>query len=350
MARVIVGNNQEYEFEDVDKAGNPVIKKAGIDYSAWHHETTHWNTNDIPNPDNPYWGNIWVLNWRSKDDVCHIYRTATWLQYLREFAKDKEIQEVAAETWYYMQGWTRDIVDTLNPDGNGYNIRSKDKDGKALVPWGDKADLACFTCFDWIDKNSECTARISTSLLAYGSKLKNSCGEGFGGVYEEVATGQHYYEYAIFRQFHVSAVMNSILNREDKAASTLLKGLAKRIDDDFAAPESKYQQHVKKAEWERDIAMTALTGASGGLPLTWKEARLLHYYYSNSIDEFGKWTNWDIWSLPDGTYGYRPGADPNRMIDEEDMAFFIEFCWSPFRNKATVLPVDCDIIKDPAKW
>jgi hypothetical protein len=273
-----------------------------------------------------------------------------WLAYARDLAADANVRDAAAEAWTYMQGFTRDIVDSKNKAGNGYNIRTKDASGNPTIPEGQQSDLACMTCFDWLDKNSECTARFTAAVLGYGIKLSNNCGAASGNAYEVAATGQHYYEYPIFRQFHIAAIMAALIAGYDESAHAMLAGLADRMDTDFNAPSSQYSAQVQKGQWEGDLAMTALNGASAGLPLTWKEARLLQSYSSYSIDTFLAWPNWDVWSLPDGTYDYRPGVDGNQGFNEEDMAFFIEFCWSPFRNPSSAMPVDCDIIKDPSQW
>jgi hypothetical protein len=147
-------------------------------------------------------------------------------------------------------------------------------------------------------------------------------------------------------------VLHALITRQDDMAKKLLGGLAKRIDDEYAAPESKYNKEVSKDEWIRDVTSMALLGAAGGLPLTSREARYIIKYASAGIDERLKWQYWDLWdsSVPDGRHGYRPPDNASLMFDMEDMAFLAEFCWSPFRNKTTVMPVDCEIIRDPAKW
>jgi hypothetical protein len=54
---------------------------------------------------------------------------------------------------------------------------------------------------------------------------------------------------------------------------------------------------------------------------------------------------WDP-SVADGTYDYRPGF----RVNIEDMATFLEVCWSPFRNESGVTPVYCDVVADPSRW
>jgi hypothetical protein len=346
MARAIVGNNHDYYIDDLDKSGKAVKKHKAVDYSGWRQYQYNWNTNTIPNPGNPYWGDLWVLNLRSKDDTCHITRTAAWLRYAVEFAGDAYVRDAAAEAWTYMQGFAKDIVDS------GYFIRTKNDKGETYKPWGDQLDLANFVQFEIIDPNAECNAKLSAALLAYASPLKNKCLDGFGGSYETLAAQGHYYNYAIIRAHHQGAILNALANRFDDVALRLLKGLAKRIDDEYAAPESKYSKDVSKGEWIRDVSMMALLGASEGLPLTSQEARYIMQYMGAGVDERLKWQYWDLWdpSVPDGRYNYRPPDDGSKMVDTEDMAFLFEFCWSPFRNPATAMPVDCDVVRDPSRW
>jgi len=73
------------------------------------------------------------------------------------------------------------------------------------------------------------------------------------------------------------------------------------------------------------------------------------------VVEYTDFPNWDLWdpSVPDGTYSFRDEFHPRHRdsaIKIEDIAFLLEYCWSPFKNPAGVDVVDCDVVADPARW
>lgn len=326
MARAVITHN----YEIVMDGG----RKKAIDYSAWKHYTEAWNTCTIRVEHNPFWGDIWVKNMRSKDDVPHIFRAVPILRYVAEYGADKEVRDSAKKAVNDLEGFAKDIVDS------GYKIRTKDKDGKIFIP---NQDLASFVDYEFLDPKAECTSKLSSALIGYGKPLGNDCGKVIPNLYEEFAQVGHYYNVAIFRNFHLSAIMNAYIAHEYDLAKVMLEGLVERIDRDFDLPLEQIPPKAKPEEWQADLAVFLVQSAVVGVPLTSREVRFIHEWYSKAIEEFEKWGYWDLWDpkIPDGTYSYRP----NHWIDIERIAYFYEVCWSPFRNPTTKMPVDCDLIK-----
>ena len=334
MARNFVAQNHAFEIDGG--------RKKAVDFTGWYSSYSDWNTGRYENANNPYWGDIWFTNMRSKDDVCHIFRTAAFVRYAAEEAKDETIRNAAKEAYEYVSGFSKDIVD------NGYLTRTKDKDGNPYFP---KEDLASFVAWDFIFKKSvECTAKISAAFLAYGEPKDNNCGLGTYNSYEINATNANYYELAIFRNFHMSATALALVHGYNDMAQKLIEGLADRADID-QNPEKRHPQAEKQNSWEGDLAVFLLQSSSVGLPLTSREVRLIHQYYSKAVDNFSTWTYWDLWdsSIPDGTYDYRPSGGDS-YVDISELAMAVEYCFSPFKNPAGKIPVDCEIVKDRTKW
>jgi len=328
MARAVIPENHTVTLED----GR--VKQ--IDYSAWRHETEAWNSNTIHVPDNPYFGDIWVKNMRSKDDVPHIYRAAAFLPWCMACAADEKVKSAVGQTRSYLEGFARDIVD------NGYWIRTKDKDGNIFIP---EQDLASFVSYEVIDAKAECTAKLATALLGYGETLDNDCGKASTNAYEQVAVVGHYYNLAIVRGFHMSALLLALANDERAAAYQLLLGLAERADREKTIPQDV---NVEQARWDADLAVFLLQASSCGLPLTSQEARLIHSEYEKAVQVYETFDLWDPWSdsVADGTYQYVPWAE----IEMEEIAFFLEHCFSPFVNPAGARIVDCGVVLNPERW
>ncbi len=326
-----------------------------IDYDGWHASYEHWNTCRFEYANNPYWGSVWVTNMRSKDDVPHIYMVVPHLAYAAQNAESDEVRQACGQTLSLMQAFTKDIVD------NGYRIRSKDENGEPFIPGytGDvekdeaAGDLASFVMWDYLIPNGECNAKRTSALIGYGQAQDElDCGKASGNAYEDMATSAHYYNRAIVRFFHLAHIANALVNEDNAAAQVLLEGMAERIDGyidtaDVDLPRSR-------SEWENDIALLALRSSAFGLPLTSREARLIHEKWGMGVDEFKNWEHYNLWAagLADDQYPIRPGhtTAEEHWTRIEDMALVFEYCWSPFKNPAGVEFVDCSIVNDPSQW
>lgn len=335
MARNILVMNQRY----VQDGG----RKTEIDYTPMKNEEVRWNLIRLHYPHNPYWGDIYVTNMRSKDDAPHIFRAAGCLKYMAAYGKDREVTNAATEALEYLQGFAKDIVDS------GYHIRTKDDKGKPYIP---KADLASLVDYEKGGAQPECGAKLSASLIGYGAAKGNNCKSGEGGPYEYFATKIHYYNYKIIRGFHMSAVLHSLLAGENKPAYDLLAGLMERVDKSVSG--EGHEDGVKNPRWMQELAVFLVQSASVGMPLTSKQVSIIHSEYNRALDRYEQFSRWDLWdtSVPDGAYspdgGFRP--DDHHVVRIEEIAHFLEYCYSPFRNPSGKAPVDCDIVKDPEKW
>jgi len=257
LARAIFTQNHDFT-EEGGRLGH-------VDYDPVKHYSYDWNAHTIPNPNNPYWGDIWVRNMRSKDDVPHIYRVVPMLMRVVEDGADADVREAAAEALTYLQDFARDVVDT------GWFIRTKE-DGDQWVPRDENGyvvDLASYVQFTKIVANAECSGRLSSALIGYGDPLDVDCGNGIGWLYEIVATYGHYYNYAIVRYFHVATITNALMVGANDTAYANLEGLAERVDY-MLYTDPMRAQHT---EWDADGAAFIMASATAGLPLTNAEAR-----------------------------------------------------------------------------
>lgn len=331
MSRNIVTFNHSYTIE-----GN---KKKEIDYQDWYYAYEGWNAQRFEYKNNPFWGDVWVTNMRSKDDVPHIYRATAYVLYMEEWAQREDLRKVAEETHYYMRGFTKDIVDS------GYYIRTKDKDGNVYIP---TEDLASFVTYEFMDPNAECNAKLTSALIAYSEPRGLNCRYGGINAYEEVAVKNHYYNLEIVSNFHLDSQLFSLIKREDRAAKYLTKGIIERIDTYMAMKDTDFKD---EPGFLGDMAAYLFKAGAQGIPLKNSEVRLIHTQYSKSIDDYLNWQYWNLWdsSIPDGQYPYNPHSE-NGRVNIEDMFYVFEYCFSPFKSKNGARVVDCDIVRDKSKW
>ncbi|NOZ01972.1 MAG: hypothetical protein GXP54_08815, partial [Deltaproteobacteria bacterium] len=318
-------------------------RKKVVTFHDMYHIEDGWNAHTFPWPHNPTWGEMYVTNMRSKDDVRSIVRTTTFLPYLIADAKDDFVREACQETYDLMKGFNKDIVDS------GYNIRTKGPDGVAyVIPCSDQ-DLGSYVCYTSVDPTNECCQRLSSDLIAYGEQKTEDCGNCFGSLYDAFASAAHFYNIPIIWDYHMAAVGNALVYGDNDLAKKLMEGLKLRIDS-YMHPADDEPGHLDHA-WFRELAVMLVQAASMGMPLTWAEARLIHQQWTNAVEEFEAFPNWDPWSadVPDGKVDFRPHAS-DAGIKITAVTMFLEYCNSPFRNPAGVRFVDCDIVGDMTKW
>jgi Uma2 family endonuclease len=136
-------------------------------------------------------------------------------------------------------------------------------------------------------------------------------------------------------------------------AQKLLRGWITRLER-YRDPESG-EPGQEDPSWERDLSLYLLQGAAIGMPLTSEEAREIQKFLDRAVEVYAEFPNWDLWdpSVPDGAYDFRSGFQPERRPDAtrvEELTMLLEYCWSPFKNPAGAEFVDCDVVRDPARW
>lgn len=313
--------------------------QAAVDYSPIESVAFDGNANTVPNNTNPYWGSIWVRNIRSQDDIPHIYRTVPWLLRLVQDAPDQDVKDAAAEALVYLEGFTNDVF------AHGYTMRSKQW-AQVFIPPG---DLVSYTYYDSLVPHAECNATLATALIALQGTAGNDCGNGVSPIYEGFAEASHYYDEAIIRYFHLAALANALVNRQDDVALALMGGLATRVD---SIPTDPNQAGVMS--WNADYAAYLVAAGATGLPLTGAEAQVVEQQFAAAAQLYAAWPDWDLWSpsIPDGTYPYTPDANgPDGTVPSiQEVTLLFEYCESPWKNPASVDPVDCAQLLNPSSW
>ena len=319
-------------------------RQVAVEYGPIKKEEESWNAKIIHNPTNPTWGDIWFVNQRSKDDLPHMFRSVPMLLRAAAEAPDAETREAAELGLEYLRGFARDVVD------QGYQIRTKFEDGEAVVPTKDNGtvkDLASFVLFEGLIPNAECIAKLGAALVAYDEPLDNECGLGLTYDYEDIATGRHYFNYAIVRYFHIAAAANALVRGHLETSRELLVGLGLRADRILHDAE---MPHFDNDIWWSDAAAFLLASAASGLPLTHEEARLVHEQYLLTAAHYAPFEYWDPWdsAVPDGPFDYKPHRGV--AVRPTEIGYLLEYCASDWRHPDSAPLVDCDVVLDPSQW
>jgi hypothetical protein len=355
QARAVFNHNHSYEVDD---------RAVGIDYEPMYTPSFKWNVHVFEIIDNPTYGNIWVSNMRSKDDVPYLFLSLPIVTRAYYESKDKNLREAARLYIEYIRGFSQSIVD------NDWFILTKYSDGVATIQidatreGNPPADLGSFV--HWIDlfgPDAECNAQLGAALTGYGVPMdKGDCDGGqIGNTFERMATNTNYFNHNIYNYFHVAALATAQLWGKHDIAASLMEGLVIRYE------KMMYDENVPNRdhkEFQSDYAGWLLAAAAQGYPLTGDEAHHIIKLYGESSDWYRQWPHWDPWqSLSEGQQLSDYKAPRDESIDDGqggtivktyvrlvEMPYVFEYCYSPLRSREGVQFIDCEIVADPNQW
>jgi hypothetical protein len=276
---------------------------------------------------NPDWGDVWIKNKRSKDDIGHMLRAVVQTGACAPMFADGTADFEEVRTRY--SAWSRLVED------DGWSIRSLDADAELWFP---DDLLANFV-------EAECTSKLAMRLLGRFDSGDLECGNGIG-PFDPAIIAANDQNGNILRTFHEAAANAALLAGQDELAAQLLDGLAVRIAEgmdgmDGSGPEVPHLG-------ENDLVSMMSHGAAVGVPLTSREVAWLHSQIQIAHDSY--LGNPDIATLvgvfddgtPDGEYGYEPyGASINWV----DIAGLLGTCASPCVNPNARPVLDCAMVE-----
>ncbi|AKV03730.1 hypothetical protein AKJ09_10393 [Labilithrix luteola] len=278
-------------------------------------------------PTNPTFGDIWIKNNRSKDDMGHIFRGLGEAQSCVS-RLDADGQADLAQFKSLYKDWS------LAVEANGWGIATLDKGLNVTTP---SAELAHYYLFG---ATGECTGPLMMRMLGHGDPGSLDCGQGWG-LAEALATANAKNSVRqIMRTHHEAAANMALMAGQNTAALALLQGLAARLEADLQGAQKTPPPDNQQP---KDVVSLALHAANVGVPLTSNEVRFLHTRLEiawNSYRSPGMANLYKIWdpSTPDGSYSYEPYGDG---FGFEDIGVFIGSCASPNRNPSARPILDC---------
>jgi hypothetical protein len=282
----------------------------------------------VHNPSNPYWGDIWVKNKRSKDDIGHMLLAIATLPACAGLA-DADLKADLAKLGEMYGTWCRRVED------DGWRIATVDKDWK--VYWPDE-DLAYFYDFG----NIECKAMLAVRLYGRGDGGTLDCGNGLSPLDEDPALKNDFNQ--INRSFHEAAAALAFLNGHTDLANLMIEGLAWRVEKVLDGKESPTPPANPN---DSDAAELLISTQNAGLPLTWREVRFLHARIADADAAWGDPTTTpalDLFSpaTPDGTY---PFDLSDAGIAHRYLGALLGTCASAWRNPTSKPVLDCELVK-----
>jgi len=281
-------------------------------------------------PDNPVWGDIYVKNKRSKDDMGHVLRALAQVD--ASCGQSGSLDDATLQDWNetlsLYQLWATQVY---NDD---WRIATRSKSLAVIYPLDTLANFYSI---------AECDAMFSISMFGRGDGGGKDCGEGVGGIVDWAASFNDQ-NIGILESFHQAAVMAALKFHRNDLALPLMQGLVTRME--------KHLDAVRQGKASANYPATKLAGlllrnAVMGVPLNFGEARWLETQIKIAHDSFLKPRKdhyYDIEKavLPDGLYPYNPtGAG----LDWRDIGALVGLCVSPYVNHTGVSVLDCDMLR-----
>lgn len=297
-----------------------------IDYSLNHPGEDNGATEYVHIPQNPYWGDIWVKNKRSKDDIGHMLRAmATLSDCAPQLGAEGRAEYKEMMDNY--RAWSRRVED------DAWSIATYDQAGNLWIPPITET-LAHF----YDVGNAECDAMIAIRLMGRGDPGAFACGNGVHPL--ELVLFQNAHNAEIARSFHLAAARQALDTGHALVAKELLLGLIFRLDR--AVP-----MGVADAlpDWMRAADLSGLINhaANAGVPLTARDVRYFHQLVEAEYDLLVNRTPAGTFSLfdaatPPGQYAFIPGGLGMKF---RSLALALGSCASRYRNSTGSPLLDC---------
>ena len=277
-------------------------------------------------PTNPHWGDLYIKNKRSKDDIGHMLRAiATLDDCASGFTTDTHADDLAMRASY--SKWSQRV------ETDGWGIATLDKNANLFMPPIDST-MSHFYGLG----NAECDAMLTIRLQGHGDPGAFSCGDGIHPLEWAAMTNDHNGE--IVRAFHEAAVRQALMAKRPSIAQAMLPGLAKRIDDGVTLAETN-----KLPVWlsRESLADMILHSANTGVPLTWREVRWLHGQLEIAYTAYVTNTPAHLYRMfdaasPEGEYASEPDS---KGIHFTSLALLVGACTAKYRNPAGMPLLDC---------
>jgi hypothetical protein len=277
---------------------------------------------------NPTFGDVWIKNKRSKDDMGQVFRSIAQIQACAP-RLDAAGQADLAQVMSLYASWSQQV------ETEGWSIATLDKSSNLYTPPVSET-LAHYTLVD----NVECPGALMMRLLGHGDPGTLSCGSGISNTEQLLCSQMKNGVKQILRTHHEAAVNMALLTNQTAPALALLQGLAERVTSDFSLASGASPPANVNPD---DIVSLLLHAANTGVPLTSSEVRWLHARLDAAHTSYRAAANAATYRVfdpatPDGVYPFDPSGSG---MSFSDIGLVIGSCASPFRNPTGRPIVNC---------
>lgn len=275
-------------------------------------------------PDNPTWGDLWIQNQRSKDDMGHILRGVAALEACDGTFTEPGAQQDLVQMRLLYQQWA------MRVESDGFRIATYDPGLAVVIP---ASQLATY----FVTAGIECHAQIALRLMWQFDPLGARCPTPTG-VSADPTPGIRNDAMQIVRTHHEAAAALALITGRGALARTMLEGLAVRLETILGVYESGMSPDNARPT---DVVQLMVESANLGVPLTSREVRWLHGQIEAAFAGYDtRGPEWRVFDddPPEGDYLFEPGGPG---IDVKDLALLLGTCVAPYRNPNGRPLLDC---------
>lgn len=288
----------------------------------------------VHRPNNPIFGDIWVKNNRSIDDIGHIARAISQVQACKDIFDDAAKSDLTQMNALYA-AWAKSvesaefIIPTLNRNGQ-IEIR--------------KNGIGDYNTYNYFGSDPNCNGKLGLRFLYTSDPSGINCDTGMSGMEKLFYTKLSSDSLEILRAQHISAITLAEGNKRNEIARKLREGLNYRLQTDFNM--AKNADSYKNIDIQ-DIAAEIAHAANIGTPIEDEQIRFLyqrlHRSYSNILapENYNTLHLFDA-SVPDGEYRYDA---PEQGLYFYTMALLIGSCSSAWNQPEKNSLFDCSLLK-----
>lgn len=306
-----------------------------FNYDASRPGKTNSATQFVRIPDNPYYGDIYIKNQRSSDDIGHIIRSlnVTEATCYNEMLEARGDFDQAIELY---ARWGKDV------DESGFRIPTLDKNLK----YSSTENVSVAYTYSILGTNPFCVGPFAIRLLHKDSVGDINCGTGISWMENMLRAFLKNDAFETLRAHHMAAVTMAKKRGLQEQTKELMRGLKKRVAQDFTDvlsdnPPNRYNK--------RDIPMFFISAVNMGVSLTTEQIKWLHQKLHQTYLHYNKVVEQPVFnvfnsSVPDGEYSYdAPEAEDG--IYFRALGLLLGSCVSPYRDPSAQSILDCELLK-----
>lgn len=290
----------------------------------------------VHNPNNPYFGDIWLKAKRSIDDIGHMIRAIAQVQACRGVFDDDAKADLDQMNSLYST-WASDV------DSNHFKIPTYNLTMETILPKYNS--FGNYNNYKMAIGDPACVEKLAVRFLHTNETKNLRCKKGITLWEKLIARFLQNDAIEVLRSHHIASVAMADFRGLPELADSLRRGLAERLDRDFKV--AKNNKLSPKYDVQ-DIATFFVHANNVGVPLKSNEIRFLYDRLHTAYVGMREHSNFNTFhlfdpSVPDGKYSYNP---PNIGLYYYTLGPMIGACTSAYRNPNVRPLFDCERLKN----
>lgn len=326
LSRSFYPHSMQSTYNNVPVFYNYDLSRPGI---------SNFITEYVRNEHNPYFGDLYLKNNRSIDDIGHILRAIGIVQSCSDHFGPEALSELNEMNQLY-SSWAREVIK------NNFVIPTYNQNREVEIR---KKNLGDFNNYKILSFDPHCSIKQAIELLGGVDNPKRNCHKGITLIEKLIGRKLQNDAAEIMRSEHeTSIIFNDLYGRQD-ISKKLKMGLANRINLDFKV--TKNPEKYSNLDLQ-DIVSELINANNIGVVLTSEEIRFIYsriHMARLAIDDPKNYSTFNLFdeSVKDGMYSYDP---PHTGLYFYSLSSLLGSCDSNWQTREIRPLLNCDKLKD----